>query len=341
MDAYDFVQARRNEAEKLWTAGDARGLAILNDALKYLDQPLVRDLAAGNVYLETRRSNVYLDFAEAYAIQGKTRELISNLQKFAELLQIPAAAQGIEQNRHFDSVRADPGYKAAISTLKRFEHLWESDALATKFSVDLSPEEKLAGLSKFWSEVKYNFAYPEKLLELDWDKLYLQAIPKVTASKSTAEYYQELMRLCALLHDGHTNVYAPDQLNSSLAKPPLRTALIEGHVMILDGRSPSLEARGLLAGTEILEVDGVAATTYAQRDITPYQSSSTPQDLENRTYWYGFLRGPSDQPVRLKLRGADGKESKPLWNGKAIPMSAASRLSSGGCCPSPTLPTWR
>jgi C-terminal processing protease CtpA/Prc len=307
-DAVDFVQARRIEAEKLWTAGDARGFTILNDALAYLDQPLVRDLAAGNVYLEVRRSNIYLDFAEAYAMQGKTRESTTNLQKFADLLAIPAAAQGIEQNRHFDSVRSDPGYKAAIATLKRFELLWESEALGTKFSVNISAEEKLAGLSKFWSEVKYNFAYPEKLIELDWDKLYLQAIPKVMASKSTAEYYQELMRLCALLRDGHTNVNAPDQLNSSLARPPLRTALIEGHVMILDGRSPSLEARGVTAGTEILEVDGVAATTYAQRDVAPYQSSSTPQDLENRTYWYGFLRGPADQLVRLKLRAADGKE---------------------------------
>ncbi len=46
-DAFDFVQGRRGEAEKLWTRKDARGFATLNDALAYLDQPLVKDLAAG------------------------------------------------------------------------------------------------------------------------------------------------------------------------------------------------------------------------------------------------------------------------------------------------------
>ena len=52
----------------------------------------------------------------------------------------------------------------------------------------------------------------------------MQTIPKVLATKSTAEYYQEMMRLCARLNDGHTNVYPPDQSSLS-AKPPLRTGL--------------------------------------------------------------------------------------------------------------------
>lgn len=56
MDASDFVQGRRAEAQKLWAQGDARGFAILNDAMEYLEQPLVKDLAVGNRYLAARRS---------------------------------------------------------------------------------------------------------------------------------------------------------------------------------------------------------------------------------------------------------------------------------------------
>ena len=56
--------------------------------------------------------------------------------------------------------------------------------------------------------------------------------------------------------------------------------------MILDPRSPSLEARDVRAGVEILEVDGVPALEYARRDVEPYQSASTPQDREDRTFWY-------------------------------------------------------
>jgi len=113
--------------------------------------------------------------------------------------------------------------------------------------------------------------------------------------------------LCAQLGDGHTNVYFPDQADVS-AKPPIRTGLVEGHVMILDARSPSLEERGIRAGVEILDVDGVPAVEYARHDVEPYQSASTPQDRENRTFWYGFLRGPSAKTVRLKLRDASGNE---------------------------------
>ena len=78
--------------------------------------------------------------------------------------------------------------------------------------------------------------------------------------------------------------------------------------MILDSRSPSLEARGIRAGVEILEVDGVPAIEYARGNVEPYQSASTPQDRENRTFWYGFLRGPSAKAVRLKMRDASGSE---------------------------------
>jgi carboxyl-terminal processing protease len=47
---------------------------------------------------------------------------------------------------------------------------------------------------------------------------------------------------------------------------------------------------------------------YARRDMEPYQCASTPQARQNRTFWYGFLRGPPAKPVRLKLRDAAGKE---------------------------------
>src|SRR5712664_3642356 len=74
MEAHDFVQQRRAEARKRWQQGDLRGIKILNETLPFLDQPLIRDLAAGNRYLAARRVNIYLDLSEAYAIQGKTRE---------------------------------------------------------------------------------------------------------------------------------------------------------------------------------------------------------------------------------------------------------------------------
>src|SRR5262249_16433037 len=154
--------------------------------------------------------------------------------------------------------------------------------------------------------VKYNFGFPEKLVALNWDQMYLDWIPRVLATKSTTDYYRELMVLCGRLSDGHTNLYAPPQSDIK-AKPPLRTGLIEGRAVIQEVLSPTLEARGVRAGMEIVAVDGEPTLDYARREVQPYQSASTPQDRENRTYWYGFLRGPRAKPARLTAQDASGK----------------------------------
>jgi C-terminal processing protease CtpA/Prc len=138
-----------------------------------------------------------------------------------------------------------------------------------------------------------------------WDKLYLESIPKIQATKSTAEYYRELQALCALLRDGHTSVIPPSQV--ATAQPPLVMRLVEGHVMVLETNSPSLEQQGLTPGMEIVAIEGEAPPVYAKRELEPYLSASTPQDLETREFSAALLRGPAKQPVRLKLRTPSGE----------------------------------
>src|SRR5207245_11287435 len=89
---------------------------------------------------------------------------------------------------------------------------WESPVWKTPYGENLSDAHKLAGLSRFWSEVRYNFAWFEHLPDLDWDKIYLEYIPKALKTASTFEYYQVLRQMCALLRDSHTNVNFPTEL---------------------------------------------------------------------------------------------------------------------------------
>lgn len=308
-EAYDFLQARRSEARKLFSQKDAAGIDLLIQTLPYLDQPLVRDLALGNLYLAARRLNIYTDLAEAYAIQGQTDKSLEYLRKALAEAPVPAIADYCEHAKAFDVLRDNAEFRRLVSEFRLYESFWDSPALKTPYRENLSDAEKIAGLSKFWSEVKYNFGFPEKLVTIHWDQLYLDWIPRVLATRNTTDYYRELMLLCARLGDGHTNVYAPSQSDIS-AKPPLRTQLVEGRVLILEVRSPSLEAQGVRAGMEIAAVDGEPALAYGRREIEPYQSASTPQDRDLRTYWYGFLRGPSAKPVRLALRNAAGVQTE-------------------------------
>jgi hypothetical protein len=47
-----------------------------------------------------------------------------------------------------------------------------SESLATDYSEQLSPADRLAGLSLLWSEARYNFANFDLVPDLDWDAHY-------------------------------------------------------------------------------------------------------------------------------------------------------------------------
>ncbi len=184
-----------------------------------------------------------------------------------------------------------------------------STALATDYSDQLSTTDRLAGLSLLWSEARYNFANFDLVPDLDWDAHYHAAIPRVLAAESTAEYYQELRLFYAALKDGHSGVSVPQELRRQFfARPPVSTRLIEGRVMIDRVNSKKLAAMGLSAGLEILKIDDIDVHEYASREIRPYQSASTPQDLDVRVYRYGLLQGDVGQSVRLQISDASGRQ---------------------------------
>ncbi|MFV0387165.1 MAG: S41 family peptidase [Pyrinomonadaceae bacterium] len=184
---------------------------------------------------------------------------------------------------------------------------WESPALKTLYKPNISDAEKIAGLSKFWSEVKYNFVNFHLVQDLDWDKTYLEFIPKVLATNSTLEYYKVLMELCAKLGDAHTNIYLPNELsNEFYARPLVRSRLIEGKVLIIGVYDESIKQNGIAEGQEILEIDGMPVKRYAEKYVKPYQSASTPQDLQTRMFEYALFSGSIKSPINLTLRTSKG-----------------------------------
>jgi C-terminal processing protease CtpA/Prc len=182
-----------------------------------------------------------------------------------------------------------------------------SESLATDYSEQLSAADRLAGLSLLWSEARYNFANFDLVPDLDWDGHYRNTIPHILAAQSTAEYYQELRRFYAALKDGHTGVTMPPELRSQFyARPPVYTRLIEGRVMIYQVDSKRLQAMGLRSGQEILTIDGVGVHDYAAEKVRPFQSASTPQDLDIRVYSFGLLQGDEEKAIELVVSDASG-----------------------------------
>jgi C-terminal processing protease CtpA/Prc len=246
----------------------------------------------------------------AYALGGDTERAFRLLERALDKGFVDA--DNAAKDGDLAALRGDARWPLFIKKMKQRQaldaKLFDSSALASGYRDNLTEDEKVAGLSKFWSEVKYNFVYTDTLKELDWDKLYLDYLPKVRATSSTAEYYRVLMQLSARLKDGHTGIWpAKELLNTEWAKPQFKTHLVQGHVLVRSVFDPELIARGVAPGTEIVAVDGEPATAYAQRAIVPYVSASTPQDLEARTYGFQFLQGPVGTTPRVTFRTAAGK----------------------------------
>lgn len=206
------------------------------------------------------------------------------------------------------ALQGEPRFQALIAESQRMDRRWRATALMPLPASGLTEAQRVAGLSLFWSEARYNFVYFDQVPELDWNQAYLEFLPRVIAARSLHDYYDVMMRFAPLLHDGHTDIDPPDVIaNEFYARPPLRTALLEGgQVAVTWVGSPSVAARGLRVGDELLEIDGEPVRRYARTHVAPYVSSSTPQDRHVRMYDYQLLAGDHHKPVQLRLRHADG-----------------------------------
>ena len=152
-------------------------------------------------------------------------------------------------------------------------------------SANLSDAEKIAGLSKFWSEASYNFAYFDKV-KINWDSAYQAFIPQVLMTKTTYDYYRTLERFCALLKDGHTNVNAPWSLYGYSTYVPFRMVMIDQKpyvTRVLKGLSDTVPI-----GSELLMVKEQPVRQYLDTEVVPYISASTQQqkwDNALRSFW--------------------------------------------------------
>ena len=181
---------------------------------------------------------------------------------------------------------------------------------------EISDSDKIVGLSKLWSEVKYNFANFD-VSKINWDSTYQAYIPKVLATKTSEAYYKELMTMMALLKDGHSNVYYKPFFDYK--RPPIRTKLIEDKIIITDIYNDTLRTQKVEIGDEIIEINHQNAIEFATKNVMPFQSASTVQDLNIRTFTYSLLTGKADELVELKIRKKGGQ---------TFPISMSRKLTS-------------
>ena len=311
-EAADWVQSQRNIADELFDVKSTpaqveKGVRILEKAIAFLDSVPIKELAAGNAYLYYRRSDANRDIASGYALLGQKESALNALDRMYANGTSSDTAETLEQEPTLDAIKKEPRYLALIKKLNEEGALWKYTAMKTPYKANLSDAEKVAGLSLLWSQAKYNFVNFDHA-DIDWNQTYLDYIPKVQNTRSTAEYYKVLINFYAQLKDGHTNVYVPDSLSAEFySRPPFRTELIEGRVFVSMVFSDSLYKAGIVPGLEVIKIDGEPIISYAEKNVRPYASSSTPQDMEVREFSYQLLSGPKNKPVIIEFKDKNGK----------------------------------
>jgi C-terminal processing protease CtpA/Prc len=314
--AYQEISVLRNKhAQLIWgdkdaSPGELRALLEdLDTGLSKLSTPLNTDLAEGNVYLRFRRVNFLIDkilVLERLDDPAAAIRAWQDLQQIAwfDLTQLSPSDVSERFRRLLDRPEA-AGIRAQVAASAR----WSEDGpVGSTYLESIPIEERIAGLSKIWAVARDAFVWFDRVPDLDWDRAYVNAIPRVMATEKTEEYYRELMRFVALLRDSHCNVYPPKELAECFySRPGVQTAKVEGRVIVMEVTDGDLSQQGLRAGDEVLRIEGIDVEDYAQKRVAPYQSSPTEQDAERRTYSYGLLAGPAEHPVRLEIRGAGGR----------------------------------
>jgi carboxyl-terminal processing protease len=219
-----------------------------------------------------------------------------------------ANARHMRADTDLDNIRDDPRYTEILAKLDAIQRFWDNEFLSSPYAEDISADEKVAGLSKLWSEVKYNFAFFDQVPDLNWDSLYVAFLPRVRETQSTLQYYRLLEEMCAYLHDGHTGVTPPRELWDSLwADMPIVTDLVEDKVLVIRVVADSLRDLGITEGLEVIKINGIPVKEYADTRVRPYQPASTPQALNLRVYRHFLLSGAAGDSLELTFADRSGK----------------------------------
>lgn len=171
----------------------------------------------------------------------------------------------------------------------------------------LTPADKIYGLSKFWQEVNYSFVYLDKVDRTLWDNRYKELITIVQNTTNDYEYYRELQKFCALLKDGHTNVYFPkeiEQMNTMFGDYRLFVENIAGKAIIV--RTNLSKKNEVPFGSEIIEVNGMPTQKYIDENVAPYISSSTDYILKDWSI-AGLFKGLKGESYQVKIKKPNGQ----------------------------------
>lgn len=133
----------------------------------------------------------------------------------------------------------------------------------------LTDKEKIKTLALFWSEIKYNFAFIDKL-NFNPDSLFAEYISKVLETKNDYEFYKLLDLFAGRMKDAHTQINFND-ISEYTDFIPVQARYFNNELRVVNVRNDLADR--IPPGTRILKVNGRPLEEYMGKYIHPYIES--------------------------------------------------------------------
>lgn len=134
----------------------------------------------------------------------------------------------------------------------------------SRYPKQIKLNEKIAGLSKLWSEIKYNFVNIDQI-SFDIDSLYTIYIEQTVNTQNDIEYYEVLQDFAASFNDSHTEVFSPYHWNEYNDYIPITFNTYDDGIFLVSIRKGScLDSTFLRA--KLLEVDNTPVIQWLKEN---------------------------------------------------------------------------
>lgn len=164
---------------------------------------------------------------------------------------------------------------------------------------ELSQEDKILGIIKIWTIVKYFYAHPE-FCSIDWETSLGNYLELAQNTSNDKEYYILIQEIMATLNDSHVSTFHPSIIDfSEIFVAPINFEYIENKA-IVSALDSSIQAN-INIGDEIVSIDGFTIDEIlekAKRNV----SSSNKQGIIATVINPGYFVGAEGSLMRLEIK---------------------------------------
>jgi C-terminal processing protease CtpA/Prc len=173
------------------------------------------------------------------------------------------------------------------------------DGIPDGTELTITPAERILTLATFWSEANYNFAFWDRVPELDWDAAFAQYAERALDVKSDIQFFRLAIEFGNLLGEAHSNIIFPRRLWPAYGAQPFIELSPVGYEAVVTNVASGLADR-IPIGSVVNEIDGVPLRQHLAEEVDPWVAASTPQ------YQFAMSLMGEDEQIAGALMGPPG-----------------------------------